>query len=121
MMRPAPSGDNRLARLPQWAQEHIRALERRLAAAEASAEAARLATAPDASDTLVYPYDRIPIGLGCGQRVRFQPNGPGDELRQFLDVRVDGLGAYVDVSAGEPFAIELESSNHFRIRFGGTK
>lgn len=117
MTRPAPA-DDRESRLPRWAQGRIAELERRLQAAEAAADAARLATAPAESDTLIDPHEPVPIGLGTGPRVRFLPAGPGDTLRRWVDVRVDPFG-YVEVMGGDVFAIEPQSSNLIRIRVGG--
>lgn len=60
-----------LSRLPKWAQQEIAALQRQLAEAQRRADQARLDSGPADSNTLIDPYDDVPIRLGVDVPVRF--------------------------------------------------
>lgn len=99
--------DPREEKLPKWAREEFARLRRRTADAERDAETARLATDPADSDTLIEPYEPVPVGLGNGTPVRFLL---GDD---YVDVRVkrDSSGTYAEVMAGERVSVRPQSSN----------
>lgn len=99
--------DPREEKLPKWAREEFARLRRRTADAERDAEVARLATSASESDTLIEPYEPVPVGLGNGTLVRFLL---GDD---HVDVRVkrESWGTYAEVMAGERVSVRPQSSN----------
>lgn len=74
--------DPREEKLPRWAQQELDRLRRKVADAERLAEEARLATKPEESDAILYPYDEVPVGLGRAL-VRFLLGGDA-----YVDARV---------------------------------
>ncbi len=99
--------DPREEKLPKWAREEFARLRRRAANAEQDAETARLATDPGESDTLIEPFEPVPVGLGNGTPVRFLL---GDD---YVDVRVkrESWGTFAEVMAGERVSVRPQSSN----------
>lgn len=89
-MTPDPRED----KLPRWAAETLTRLRRRVSDEQRRADAARLAGGPEDTDTVIEPYDEIPVRLPKGQRVRFYV-GPQiaregvDRHRDYIDVRVE--------------------------------
>lgn len=101
----------KIARLPRWAQDHIRALEDTLAAANE-----RLAAGPDDSDTFADPHadlvGRAVRPLGKGVDVRFQV--PGQRYGFIVKVGADGglevrgeYGMQMDLHAANACTLRL--------------
>lgn len=116
MKRCASAADPREERLAKWARDLIDDLRRKVEDAEREAEEARLATRPDETDTVIQPYDDIPIGLPKGERVRFRLGPPGD-LRHYLEVRVAD-DFTVEVMAGASLRVYPRASNVILLQVG---
>lgn len=102
---------DRIARLPQWAQAHIRMLEHDRDAAKADLREV-LGTAPEETDTMVRQgYGEEPIRLPAGSRVKF---GTGGRLGG-IECRWEG-GALEVLGPGGTLAIEPRVSNRITIR-----
>lgn len=101
--------DPREEKLPVWAKTLLVNMRQRVENAESRAEEARLATDPAGSDTLIHFYDDVPIGLGRGERVRFLPGGPGDQLA-WVNVRVRRSGD-IEVMASHMLTVRPEATN----------
>jgi hypothetical protein len=106
---PAPE---RLANLPVWAQDYIHTLERKLKDAEKSELAARLATHPEDTDTVIDRYNEVPIGLPKGQFVRFQAHNLGG----WVDVKTEDRGGWVKVMGHRTLEVQPQSSNVVLVR-----
>lgn len=105
----AMAREDREARLPSWARQLIGSLRLLVTRLESERDAARFATNPDESDTLIDFYTDPPVGIGRGTAVRFRL----DREREYVDVRnVDGE---VRVSSGDRLVLRLEASNVLRI------
>lgn len=110
--------DAEFAKLPKWAQRRVENLIRRTRDAEKRAEEARLATEPHLSDTLLFPYADIPIGLGKGETVRFiTATGEVDRHNKHVDIRVDEWGRVV-IHGTRTIHIIPQASNAARIEVG---
>jgi hypothetical protein len=116
------TADQREPKLPVWAQDTINDLRREYARERERAQAARLATDPDKSTTVIEAYsDRGPIGLGNAV-VRFKlgdlasHSGPTDGPYVECHVHDDG-SLYVRGSAQIVLAPDV--SNVVRIRVAG--
>ena len=82
--------DPREPKLPVWARDIIADLRYELGRARSDAEAARLLTSPDESDTVVQAPGGLPIGLGNGPTVTFRlPTFTAGWERE-IRVRVEG-------------------------------
>jgi hypothetical protein len=103
--------DPREGRLPAWAQRKLDSARHLVRVAQEQAEAARLATKPDETDTIVDRYADIPIGLPKGCRVRYR-TGPHD-LSDYFEIRADGNG--VEVHAGGPMIVIPQVTNVLRL------
>ena len=103
-----------IAKLPKWAQRHIRVLEIDLSVARG-----RLAAAPD-SDTYASPYRNPPEPLGANTTIRLLLGGDlVTAERNYIDVRrdIDHKGrAYVYVNASDLLVVEPQASNTVRLR-----
>lgn len=112
--------DPREEKLPRWARDLLDNMRRRVEHAEATAEAARLATGPGETDTVVYRYSDEPIGLPPGCQVEFRL-GPAPEGRTFsrnyVHCRVETTkhGTWLDLSGGDSISIQPRSGNSARI------
>lgn len=102
---------DRIARLPQWAQMHIRSLETRRQEAEARLQEA-LGIGPEDTDTVINPYADEPIRLPAGAAVRF---GHGPRRQGWIDVRWRRDGT-AEVLAGGRLSIEPHVTNHVTLR-----
>jgi hypothetical protein len=102
-----------IAKLPKWAQRHIRLLEQNLAS-----ERKRLARGPADSDTFASPYGNTPQPLGRHTLIRLALFG-GDLHARYIDVRTDvdhRKQPHVYVMASDGLLIEPQSSNTVRLR-----
>lgn len=75
----------RVEKLPAWARDYIRGLERDVERAHRERDEARLLTAPDLSPAVLYPYSDIPVGLGVNPRVRFKVGPAESRGSEFID------------------------------------
>lgn len=104
--------DPRVAKLPQWAQRRILALERSLAH-----ERKRLAEAP-ASDTFADPYAEPPRGLGTGTSIQFVLTRRDDgSPRDYLMARL-GADERLHLSGSDGLLIYPQSSNVAHVKLG---
>ncbi len=104
--------DEREQRLPKWAQEKLTDARRRVRDANELAQAARLATKPDETDTLIDPWGDS-IGLPKGERVRFLL-ADDDNLREWVDVRVkDGV---LELMGGGSLVLRPQVTNVVHIK-----
>lgn len=101
----------REARLPAWTRDLIASLRRRVIEAEAADIAARLATLPSESNTVVDAYADVPIGLGVSPTVRFYV---GDARRDdWIDARVimQGRDVVLNIMAASSITVAPRSGN----------
>lgn len=110
--------DPREAKLPAWVRAEFDRLRRRTENAERDRDEARLATDPSTSDTVLDPYNDIPIGLGKGTAIRFRLGSEGRMEWADAKVRHDRDGAYMQIRSGGTMTIEPRSGNlvHLRAR-----
>jgi len=102
------STDERLARLPQWAQSEITLLRQDNAALRQ-----RLTVGPGDSDTFLIDYGTgTETPLGTGVRVMFRHERP--VLPGHIDARQMAPGV-VEVYSDEPLWVQCQSSNVFRV------
>lgn len=102
---------DRELRLPAYARGLIENLRRTVERLEGERDAARFATNPGESDTLIDVFADPPIGLGRGTMVRFLLNGDPSSR---VDVHTDCDGAVL-VHGSDPFILRMEASNSLRI------
>lgn len=100
--------DPREAKLPRWAQDELDQLRRALRDADLKAEAARLATRPDDTNTTVERRDGT-IGLPNGAKVSFELPGGG------IDVRVEDSHLLVMGEGFDPLMVMGQATNAIRI------
>ena len=124
--QPIPPPDPREAKLPRWAQDHLATMRRQVEAARRAEDAARLATSPDESDTLLdrYAESDIPIGLGVGISVHFLFGEVGDRRAPAIQARLHRpvgrhgpLPVYLEligISGG--ITVSPQSGNVIRVR-----
>lgn len=115
--------DPREHKLPVWAQDMINHLRRLLKREQAAAESARLATKPDASNTVIERFGAGPVGLGVSPNVHFKlprthHDGRHPELR--MQLQRDGRDAgriHVMLIGGGSGRLDVrpESSNSLTI------
>ncbi len=102
----------RMARLPKWAQDRIRYLERDLADT-----LARFADEQPPSNTYAEPYGDPPRGLGTDVNVMFVlDTGDDGSPRDYVQVRLDRGRVYVQAS--DSLAIFPSASNTAYIKLG---
>lgn len=111
--------DEREAKLPAWASAALTRLRSRVTAENRRADEARIGNGPADTDTVLDPYEDVPIRLPKGQRVRFI-TGTGSE--QWIDVFVVpgseqwGRPAVVELMGGSTLDIRPQSSNVVNVR-----
>lgn len=111
--------DLREDRLPIWAQERLRRLRQRVEDAERRATAARLETQPEASNTILDPYDATPVGLGSSPAVRFQLTaGDVEGWLNYVDAEVDKNGRLRLRGGWTSMFIRPESGNVVTVQLG---
>lgn len=106
-----PKPDPREANLPKWAQRQLSTLRRELDTALARAQVARTSLGPADTDTLLDPYDDVPLLLPKGENVRFVLDADSDS---WMDVRVTRRGgrpAHLHVMGSAPLAVFPEVTN----------
>lgn len=111
---PPVDPDPREAKLPRWARDLLSNMRLRVERAERTAEAARLATKPDETDTVLYRYGDEEVGLAPGSTVQFRI---GSNRRDYVGCRIhrDSRGARLDLIGGDSIRITPHSSNHISI------
>lgn len=114
-----PPPDPREGKLPVWAQGLI--AECRQAAQEWRGlnEAARLATKPDKTDTIIDQYAELPIGLPVGAEVTFftEPLRPNPRRWDWItcSIREELSGRYLQIHGSGPVFVRATASNSFRL------
>lgn len=103
--------DEREAKLPRWARDTLASLRVNLLREENRAEHMRDLTGAKESDVLVDFYDRSPIGLGKGTRVRFKTGE--DDWHNYVDIHV-AQGVLV-LHGAAPLAFRACASNSFEV------
>lgn len=103
--------DPREERLPKWAREQIARLRRIAVEEKGRADEARLATKAKDSDTIIKPYDDIPIGLGRGPLVRFVFDVG---CLGSIDARVMDR-KYLDLQSSRRIQVSPRASNHLMV------
>lgn len=105
--------DLREEKLPRWARELLGNMRSRVERAERTAEAARLNTDPDQSDTVIYRYGDEPVGLGMGPCIEFRL-GPNSRDYVHCYVERDKRGTRLHLW-GDTIRIAPKSSNAVQI------
>lgn len=103
------SADERVAKLPRWAQQHIEILERDLAEAEKRIEAAQ--RGPEDTDTIARIHADHPLHLPAGTTVRFQL---GAGYGEYIDCRIEerrGGQKCLEIHGGEMLLLRPMSGN----------
>jgi hypothetical protein len=103
--------DPREEKLPRWARDLLDNMRRRVERAETTAEATRLATKPDETDTVINRYGDEPVGLppGCSVEFRLGPPPEGRTYsRNYVHCRVEATkhGTWLDLSGGDSISVE---------------
>ena len=110
-MIPDTLPDPREARLPVWAQGLIGRLRREVEDERRRADEARGSGGPEDTDTVIDPYDDVPIRLPKGERVRFLV---GRDHYEWIDCQVlhhATLGRVVQVMAGTSLVVHPSVTN----------
>lgn len=106
--------DPREAKLPAWARQLIERERRLRRDAQRHAEAAQLATSPDASGAILDRFSDLPIGLGDSPQVSFRMAFPGFSPHMcFIDVRMTDRGLYIN--AADEIVVRQSSINAMTI------
>lgn len=108
--------EDKIGRLPLWAQDHIRLLERQRDEAEQRAVAANIADKhPELTNTVLADYVHGDRGLPEDSRIQFRPASKFPRQDRFkIDVQVRGEELYL--RAGGPMILRAEVSNGFYVR-----
>ena len=105
--------DDKIARLPKWAREHIAGLERSVR--EARQAAAEMCGAMPDAVVWADPYREFPRPLEvAGRPVRFTTDDP-DETRAYIDVTLIEPGV-IRVHGAVALSVEPEVTNSLRVR-----
>jgi hypothetical protein len=108
-LRPTRPADQREAKLPNWAQDIINDLRRKLEHARTLAETTRLATDPDQSNTVIESYNTPTVGLGVSPNITFRL-----DANRSARVRVQNERLHVMAIDGS-VRVHPESSNTFTV------
>lgn len=107
--------DPREVKLPRWARELLSDMRLRVERAERTAEAARLNTEPDRTDTILYRYGDADLGLPLGSTIQFRLDPT--RWRKYVQCRIESTkhGIWLDVSGGDSIRLMPRSGNSVRI------